>query len=56
MGHGRCYTVAPDLLAYDEEGFVTIRGVVLDVPDDQIEAAREAVASCPEQAPAIIEE
>ncbi len=32
MGHGRCYTVAPDLLTYDEEGFVTIRGVVIDIP------------------------
>jgi ferredoxin len=56
MGHGRCYSVAPELLTYDEEGFVTIRGVVLEVPDDQIEAAKEAVESCPEQAPMIIEE
>jgi ferredoxin len=56
MGHGRCYSVAPELLTYDEEGFVTIRGVVLEVPDEQIEAAKEAVESCPEQAPMIIEE
>jgi ferredoxin len=56
MGHGRCYTVAPDLLTYDDEGFVTIRGQVLEVPEDQIEAAREAVASCPEEAPTIVEE
>jgi ferredoxin len=56
MGHGRCYTVAPELLTYDEEGFVTIRGMVIDVPEDQIEAAREAVASCPEQAPSLIED
>ena len=55
MGHGRCYTVAPDLLTYDEEGFVTIRGQTIDVPDDQLEAAREAVESCPEQAPALSE-
>jgi len=55
MGHGRCYSVAPDLLTYDEEGFVTIRGQTIDVPDDQLEAAREAVESCPEQAPALIE-
>ena len=25
-GHGRCYTLAPDLLSYDDEGFVTERG------------------------------
>jgi ferredoxin len=56
MGHGRCYSVAPDLLTYDDEGFVTIRGIVIDVPEDQIEAAKEAVESCPEQAPMILEE
>jgi ferredoxin len=55
MGHGRCWTVAPDLLTYDEEGFVSIRGVVIDVPDDQLDAAREAVSSCPEQAPQLLE-
>jgi ferredoxin len=54
MGHGRCYTVAPDLLTYDEEGFVSIRGQVIDVPADQLEAAREAERSCPEQAPRLI--
>ena len=25
-GHGRCYTLAPDLLTYDDEGFVAERG------------------------------
>ena len=56
MGHGPCYSVAPDLLTYDEEGFVTIRGQVIDVAPDQVEAAREAVEGCPEQAPALIDE
>jgi len=49
-GHGRCYTVAPDLLTYDEEGYVSIRGEVIDVPEDQFDAALEAELSCPEQA------
>jgi ferredoxin len=49
-GHGRCYTVAPDLLTYDDEGYVSIRGSAIDVPDDQVAAAREAASSCPEQA------
>lgn len=53
-GHGRCYTVAPDLLTYDEEGFVSIRGQTIDVPEDQLDAAREAEMSCPEQAPRLI--
>jgi ferredoxin len=50
MGHGRCYLMAPDLLSYDEEGYVTIRGQTIDVPADQVEAAEDAEATCPEQA------
>ena len=49
-GHGRCYTVAADLLTYDDEGYVTIRDQEIDVPADAVGAAREAVMSCPEQA------
>jgi ferredoxin len=50
MGHGRCYQMAPDLLTYDEEGYVTIRDQTIDVPADQIEAAEDAEGTCPEQA------
>jgi ferredoxin len=50
MGHGRCYVMAPDLLAYDDEGYVTIRGHAIDVPEDQVEAAEDAAGTCPEQA------
>ena len=33
MGHGRCYTLAPDLLEDDDdEGYVSVRGQVIDVP------------------------
>ena len=49
-GHGRCYTLAPDLLGFDDDGYVTARGQVLDVPDDQIPDAHEAADSCPEGA------
>ena len=49
-GHGRCYTLAPDLLSYDEEGFVTERGSTIEVPEGQEQAAREAALSCPEGA------
>jgi len=49
-GHGRCYTLAPDLLTYDEEGFVTERGSTIEVPAGQEKAAREAALSCPEGA------
>jgi len=49
-GHGRCYAAAPDFLTYDDEGYVTARGQVVDVPDEHAAAVREAAASCPEQA------
>ena len=49
-GHGRCYTVAPDLLDYDDEGFVSIKGQTIEVPAGQEAAAREAAMSCPEGA------
>lgn len=49
-GHGRCYAVAPDLLAADDDGFVTIRGRAIDVPDGSESIAREAAGWCPEAA------
>ena len=50
MGHGRCYLMAPDLLTDDDEGYVTIRDATIDVPAEQVEAAEDAEATCPEQA------
>jgi ferredoxin len=55
-GHGRCYTLAEDLLTDDDEGFVTARGQIVDVPEDQVEDARNAAASCPEGAIQLIED
>jgi ferredoxin len=49
-GHGRCYTVAPNLLSDDEEGFVTLRGSSMPIDDGQIADAAEAEAACPERA------
>lgn len=54
-GHGRCYSLAPELLHYDDEGFVTIRGSDLEVGEAQQTAARGAVAGCPEGAITIVE-
>lgn len=56
MGHGRCYTVAPDLLTFDDDGYVTVRGEVIDVPEAHADAARQAVANCPERAIEVFEE
>jgi len=56
MGHGRCYQVAPDLLTFDDEGYVTIRDETFDVSADLLEAAEVAAGTCPEQAIALIAE
>jgi ferredoxin len=51
QGHGRCYTLAPDLLESDDEGFVTIRGGdPIEIGDDQRALADELVGTCPEGA------
>ena len=55
-GHGRCYTLSPDLLEDDDdEGYVTARGQEIDVPSDLTDDARNAAASCPERAIAVLE-
>jgi ferredoxin len=53
-GHGRCYNESPDLLTYDEEGFVTVRHAPLALLDDQLEDAQAACDACPEQAMTIV--
>jgi ferredoxin len=50
MGHGRCYRLLPDLLAPDDEGYVSIRGQTIDIPDGLRELAEEAEGTCPEGA------
>jgi ferredoxin len=55
-GHGLCYSLAPNLLEYDDDGYVTIRGQVIDVPADQADYARNAAASCPEGAIELFED
>jgi ferredoxin len=48
QGHGRCYTLAPQLYEADDEGY----GVVTadTVPEDQLRLAERTVAECPERA------
>lgn len=49
-GHGRCYSVAPDLLTYDDEGFVSARHTPMALEESQIPTAKTAMDACPELA------
>jgi ferredoxin len=48
QGHGRCYVLAPEVFAPDEEGY----GSVLqgEVSGDLLEQARRGAMGCPEAA------
>jgi ferredoxin len=57
QGHGRCYTLAPQLLSSDNEGYVTISGGdPIEVPDDLRELAQDVEGSCPENAISLIDD
>ncbi|MGP3960183.1 ferredoxin [Nonomuraea sp. 3N208] len=49
QGHGRCYDLAPGLFGEDEEGYGQVLGEGV-VPPEEVQAARLAVANCPERA------
>lgn len=48
-GHGRCYSLEPSLFFDDEAGYGQVIGDGTVAPGD-VEAARRAVAACPERA------
>lgn len=54
-GHGRCYSLAPDVFTADDDGFCLQRGRMLDVAPGHDDAARIAVGACPEGAIEILE-
>ena len=57
VGHGRCYSLAPQMLESDDEGFVTIRdGDPIEVPDGLEQLADEVAGTCPESAIIVINE
>jgi ferredoxin len=49
-GQGRCYTLSPNLLESDDEGFVTVKGMTIEISPEQLDDARRAVLACPEDA------
>jgi len=49
-GHGRCYTISPDVYAPDDEGFCAGRGRSREIPAGLEAAARAGAQACPEGA------
>jgi ferredoxin len=49
QGHGRCYSLAPDVFDSDDEGYSVLK-ITGDVPPELEEQARLAVDNCPEYA------
>jgi ferredoxin len=47
-GHGRCYSLAPELFDSDDRGYGTV--IDPDVPPGLEEQARSAALNCPENA------
>lgn len=52
-GHGRCYTLAPEVFDADDDGYSVVRSEVLRPGLD--DAARRAAANCPEDAITIVD-
>ncbi|MHB1890767.1 MAG: ferredoxin [Acidimicrobiales bacterium] len=50
QGHGRCYTLTPELFEPDDLGHCVVLPSAKDVPPELREAALSGVANCPEQA------
>lgn len=53
-GHGRCYTLAPDVFGSDDAGYSVLL-VEGDVPEALQEAGRRAALNCPEGAITVVE-
>lgn len=47
-GHGRCYTLAPEIFEPDDEGFGLVK--VGAVPPELEGAVKIGIANCPERA------
>lgn len=52
-GHGRCYTLAPEVYEADEDGYCATREV--DVPAALESQALVGVRSCPERAITVVD-
>lgn len=53
VGNARCWAVAPQLYALDEDGYISI--AEFEVPSGQEELARRGARACPERVIEIVE-
>ena len=53
-GHGRCYSLAPDVFEADDDGYCARSPG--EIPPELETSARHGAGSCPEQALTIIED
>jgi ferredoxin len=49
-GHGRCYSLVPEVFDSDEQGHSVLLAPDVEVPADQQRQAQVAVDNCPEDA------
>lgn len=49
-GHGRCYSLAPDIFEPDDEGYNAQRDAPIDISSDDEELTLMAARACPEGA------
>jgi ferredoxin len=52
-GHGRCYSLAPEVFEPDDEGHSVV--ILEEVPPEFADKARIGVENCPEQAISIVD-
>lgn len=52
-GHGRCYSLAPDVYEADDDGYCATRS--LDVRPELEQQARQGASNCPERAITVID-
>ena len=54
MGHGMCYSLAPNVFYDDDQGYGQVQGDGI-VPPEHVEEARNGAANCPEGAISVTE-
>lgn len=54
-GHGRCYSIAPNVFSSDDEGFCAQRGTTFEVQPELTDDAQFGADSCPEGAIDVID-